>query len=644
MLLTLATLVNLLALAISLWLGFYIITRSPRSRLSWLATLTLWSLTSLFFHNALAINLPKVGLLPWLRPVVVLVVPLWFHLTLLLLPERARRRIWFHVPLLLPTWARRPARALSPTASRFGVPLTYALALILMLGGAFPLGFSAHTDVGSATYLSGRTAGPLYPLSIVFLILLGSLSLLNLWQGRKHAKDSLLRRQFAPLLAATVLAGAGGLYISVGVWLHLPVPALPGDLALGAGVIILGYAVARYNALVEGRTIERDFLYTTLAISVLAILYMLVATALYFTGHLSFLALILTIVGTVSSHSLYDGVRTALDRLFYREQFRRLRTNLRVLAREAGTGEALADQLQAVLDALCRTLGIRAGFIALRQEDAFLAEAARKVKGVNRSFPLETLTATEIVKLPRPGTNSPQNMALLVPLSAGGGQVGALVLGPKQPDQPYSEEDLELLDDLADQMAAVIHVSRLQEKNAQAISDMVANFRDRERTLQRQAQQMLAEREEAAGPILDGIAEEDLVSLVEDCLRQIHDFSYLGEHTLAKLRVVEWWLGNQQDPFVTHIDRGKALNEILLQALNKLRPEDTEPGTHDIPSREWHQFIILYDSYVSNKLNRDIMSRLYISEGTFNRTRRRAVRGVAKALEEMEQAARKQKT
>jgi hypothetical protein len=42
---------------------------------------------------------------------------------------------------------------------------------------------------------------------------------------------------------------------------------------------------------------------------------------------------------------------------------------------------------------------------------------------------------------------------------------------------------------------------------------------------------------------------------------------------------------------------------------------------------------------VLGELNRDIMSKLYISEGTFSRTRRRAIRGVAKALQEMEQEA-----
>ncbi|MFQ5859348.1 MAG: GAF domain-containing protein [Anaerolineae bacterium] len=642
MLLIITTFVNLLALAISLWLGFYIVTRSPRSRLSWLATLTLWSLTSLFFHNALAIHLPGSGVLPWLRPVVVLALPFWFHLTLLLLPERARRRVWFHLPLLLPKRVRRPARRLSPTVSRLGVPLVYGVAFAFIVASMVwtqDLGSKADTD--PAIYTSGRMAGPFYPFSIIYLFLMAVLSLLNLWQGRQQVDDTTLRRQFTLLLVGTALAGSGGSYNSLGIWLRLELPAVPGDVVLGASVILFGYAVARYNALVEGRTIKRDFPYTILAISLLTVFYALIALVLYYGGHLSFLAVILTIVGTISSHSLYDGVRTTLDRLFYHEQFQQLRANLRALAHEAGTGEVLPDHLQAIINALCHALRIRKGFIALRQEDVFVVRATEEANPVDQAFPLPALATTEIVDLPRPGTHGPQGMALLVPLYAGGAQVGALVLGPQESDQPYSEDDLELLDDLADQMATVIHTSRLQEENARTINAMVAEFRNRERTLQRQVQQMLAQREEEARPVLEGVSEADFVSLVEDGLRRLHDFSYLGEHALAQLQVVDWWLESQKDPLVTHIDRGKALNEILLQALHKLRPEDAEPGAHDVPSREWHQFIILHDSYVAGKLNRDVMSRLYISDGTFNRTRRRAVRGVAKALQEMEQAARK---
>ena len=70
-------------------------------------------------------------------------------------------------------------------------------------------------------------------------------------------------------------------------------------------------------------------------------------------------------------------------------------------------------------------------------------------------------------------------MTLLAPLYAGGAQVGALVLGPKESDRPYGVEDLELLDDLADQMATVIYNAHMQEDNARAINELVADFQRR---------------------------------------------------------------------------------------------------------------------------------------------------------------------
>lgn len=54
------------------------------------------------------------------------------------------------------------------------------------------------------------------------------------------------------------------------------------------------------------------------------------------------------------------------------------------------------------------------------------------------------------------------------------------------------------------------------------------------------------------------------------------------------------------------------------------------------PPREWYPYIILHGAYIDDKPNREIMSQLYISEGTFNRTRRSAMRTVTRVLEEME--------
>jgi len=196
-----------------------------------------------------------------------------------------------------------------------------------------------------------------------------------------------------------------------------------------------------------------------------------------------------------------------------------------------------------------------------------------------------------------------------------------------------------LLDDVADQLSALISEAQEQEENAQLISQMVAEFREREHSLQRQMRQMLAEHEEEARPVLEGVDEAGFAALVEDALRKLHDFTYLGEHDLARLKVVGWYLPEGDEGFVTHIDRGKAVSQVLVESIGKLRPAGEEPAAYAVPQRSWQPYLVLYDAYVMGELNRDIMSKLYISEGTFNRTRRRAIRGVAKALQEMEQEA-----
>jgi hypothetical protein len=43
-------------MTLSLWLGCYVITRSPRSRLAWQSSLTLWSLAGIFLDSLVAIN------------------------------------------------------------------------------------------------------------------------------------------------------------------------------------------------------------------------------------------------------------------------------------------------------------------------------------------------------------------------------------------------------------------------------------------------------------------------------------------------------------------------------------------------------------------------------------------------------------
>jgi DNA-binding NarL/FixJ family response regulator len=82
----------------------------------------------------------------------------------------------------------------------------------------------------------------------------------------------------------------------------------------------------------------------------------------------------------------------------------------------------------------------------------------------------------------------------------------------------------------------------------------------------------------------------------------------------------------------THIERGKRLQQLIMDSIELLKPAEKRPS-EPLP-RIWYNYAVLHDAYVEGVQNREIMARLYISEGTFNRTRRNAIRGLARTLAE----------
>ena len=628
--------INFVCLTVSLWLGFYIVTRSPRSRVSWLASATLWSLCGYFLNSLTYIQGPPgEGILPWWWGWgVVIAAPLWFHLSVSLLPGKpAKKQHLLVIPF-------------------------YLLALNFVAMEAYTPWVFTGTTMKPPIYNSAQRPGPLYPLFGLYLIAVPTLSLYNFRLGWRRAKSPPIQRQFATLLWATSLAVFSGIVTSLSTWLGLDTPTLISNLSLGVGVALLGYGMARYNALIEGRAIGLDFIYTFLVTGLVIGAYLLAALISDLAFDVPFIAFIFIIMLAIVSHSLYDWARTYLDRLFYRQQYRDLRANLRDFAHTTTPDHDIRDRLQVILQNLCRSLKVSRGFIALREEESFAVIANWKVD-LGQSVASDALATDEITVLSPPmeslgpadtstlrqpfdGAQTTAglstSMEMIVPLHAGGEQIGAIVLGPRTTGVSYTEDDLTLLEDLADTVASVVHTVRLQERSVQQIDSLLREVREREQELQGRMREALAA--EARPLILQGQSEREAISLVEDALRHLHDYPYLGEHTLAQLRIIESHLDVQEGAFVTHLDRGKALQEVLIAAIEKLKPPGPQPSP---PTREWHQYVILHDCYVLGKLNRDVMSALYISEGTFNRARRRAIRGVTRALAEMERETQRRK-
>jgi hypothetical protein len=612
---TLTGVINFLSLVVSLWLGFYIVTRSPRSKISWLASATLWSLSGYFLNHLTYIQGPSVrGTVPWWWGWgVAFAAPCWFHLSVSALPDRSARK------------------------QRLLVFLMYLLTLNFVASEVYTPWVFAGETMNLPIYNSAQRPGPLYPLFGLYLIVVPALSLYNFRLRGRQAKSPLIEQQFATLSWATLLALLSGSYTTLSTWFGLDTPTLIGSLTLGAGVALLGYAVARYNALVEGRAIGLDFIYTSLAMLLVIAAYLSAAFVSDLIFGVPFIAFILIIMLAIVSHSLYDSARTFLDRLFYRRQYRELRANLRGFVHNTTPDHDIQESLQAILQTLCRSLEVSKGFTAVREGEGCVVIATWQVELGGRSIALETLVTDEIAILPPAVENSGlTDMALIVPLHAGGEQIGAIVLGQRNTGVSYAEEDLDLLEDCADTVASVVQTVRLQEQGVQQIDTLLKGIRERGQELQLRMREALAV--EPSPPVLEGVSEREAISLVEEALRHLYDYPYLGEHRLAQLRIIESYLNVQEGAFITHLDRGKALQELLIAAIEKLKP----PSPQSSPlTREWYQYIILHDAYVLGELNRDIMAKLYVGEGTFNRARRRAVRGVARALGEMERQAQR---
>lgn len=598
--------VNLVGLIASLWLGLYILTRSPGSRTSWLGTGTLWALSGFFLSSLTQIHGPPGEAPPrwWWGWSVGIAVPVWFHLSASLLPDKLARR-------------ERPL-----------VVVVYLLALSFVMMEAFLPWVFAGKALRPHLYHSGERPGPLYPVFGLYLFLVPVFSLCNLRLSWKRAKSLAIRRRLAILLWAALLAVLSAAYGVISTCLRLDAPALVSSLGLGAAVVLLGYGVVCYNALVQGRAIRRDFIHTALAMALTVGAYLVAALISHLVFGVPFIAFIFILMLAVVSHALYDWGRTYLDQLLYRQQFSRLRASLKDLARTPISHQDIKGHFQDILENLGQSLQARRAFIALKEEEGFAIIANRHVD-IEGGFVISDVLDTDesTVLSPPAAALGLGDTAVIVPLHAAGEQVGVIALGERGIEVGYSEDDLVLVEDLADRLAGVVYTVRLQERSIERINVLLGAVREREQEMRG------VMREALSAPGLEGESEGYAVSLVEDALRHLYDYAYLGEHRLSQLGIVGSHLDVGEEACVTHLDRGRGLHRVLMVGIEKLRP----PGSPlSLPTREWHQYVILRDCYIMGKPNREVMSVLYISEGTFNRARRRAVRAVAKSLLEME--------
>ena len=613
MLLILTLIINFITLAMALWLGLYVVTRSPRSLIAWLTGFTLWSIAGLFMNVLLALNPPPELTTPpiWIS----YFLPFWHTAAF---KEQAAHSwlagwsvtlsivLWHHVTMLMRPGRLTPWRWMRVLAG-------YGIAIAAIFIQVYtPLLFTSVS--GDPLYLNAIKAGPLYAGFALLMLLFTGMSVTNLARSAHNAPATMPRKQLIVLAVATVTGGlAGPLFIAASAF-GLPVPIIIISILLGIAVALTGYGVARYSALVNGRTIRRDFTYNAVAIGLVAVLYLLIIWLLIRTYNIPTVTIFFVVIMAIITHSLIDIIRRGLDTIFYREKTRQLRENLRQLARRAGEQADQDGNLALALDSMCASVHAKFGLLTLCENNQLRLAATYRWHGSGLHVNPGDLAADDILPL-EPGYFAPPlaEAALLIPLHAETEQLGALILGQPVNSTHYSQADIELLLYPSDRIA-----------------DAIQNI-EREGEYLDQIAALVEKNQPAIVPTPTDIS----VKAVEDALRNLSNYAHLGEHPLAKTKLVKARL---LPGTVTHLDRGKAVYRVVAEAVEKLRPDGGIPA--DPPPREWYPYLILQSAYLEDVPNRDIMSRLYISEGTFNRTRRAALRAVTQALEEMEIAAK----
>ncbi len=564
--------VSLFAMTTTLWMGLYLFARGFPSRMAFRVVVVMLALSGFFFgaYNNIFVQVPGSAAIRAVLLVIVLCG--WYSVTFHVMSERDQKRYWFF------EWGLLALGALS--------------IFVLLQPNAFIF------EQGNALYVAHMNPkGWAYKIYGGFQFTVSVSIMLNLLVGDRVGLTSrgkyFLVTSFFPVIS--VLYGVFALGSPT------PVPRLIQDTLAFCGVFVLGLSVLRHQTWTERRATLQDFPLTTLGALGLAFLTTFFA---YRSGMpLERLSVVAGFV--ILSIGVYDLTREFLERSrMYKES--KLWMQFRHLDSGGSNEHALMAHLQEGLDLLCGTLKAPGGFVAIRRGEKFLVLAGKSSVGVGSELSIETVTCEDVS---HPKAEQLSSIAWLAPSFEGRMQVAVVGVERSRSRMEYSRGNLELLAEVADEIGTIVSLSSVQQQLNGKVEAASAT------ELKSVTSEMLVS--------MSAHPDEEFIRMVEEALRHLPDAITLGQSALA-----------EKMPFraESHIERGKRLQEILTVSIEAFRPSEKRPP-EPLP-RVWRNHAVLYDAYVEGVPNREIMARLYISEGTFNRTRRNAIRGLARMLME----------
>lgn len=567
---------NLASMALTLWLAFYLFARGFPNLIAMRVVLSLLAVSVFFLVTYNNFFIESYGSAALLAVLLILGMTCWYSVTFQLLSISHRHKYqWMEVAIY--------------------VLAIVTIILLIITKTSFP------RQGGNELYVAQLENNPVYILYGLAQIIIFTASFFNLLVDKKIRLTS-QGRFFLFTSAFPTLAVAYGilaLFIQ-----HPPFPRLFQDFFVFSGVFMFGLSVARHQSLIERRTIFQDFPIIGLVMLVLVCFYLVIGIMVglqpqYFG---------LITAGAIITHSLYDLIREFLERARLQRDTL-LRKKLYLLENKEIDEDKLYDYLQEGMELLCKNLNTASGLIAVRKEENFLVIASKNSIPLGSGISEDLIKADDVFQ----STGQVQNIEWISSAFEGKKPIALVGIGTAHAKLNYSAGELELFTEFADHVGTIVSIGNLRPKTDHEMIELVEKANAHTRDMESIADDMLETL--ALNP------EEDLVKVVEEGLRKYSDYIILGQSPLAE------WVGAKGN---SHIERGKQVQKVLSTAIETLRPSEARPP-EPLP-RIWYNYVVLHDAYVKGVINREVMARLYISEGTFNRIRRNAIKGVTRWL------------
>ena len=377
---------------------------------------------------------------------------------------------------------------------RVGYLLLVLFSLWSVLGGP---GFITEIYTSPQTGMLLPEFGPVALLWAVITYSYLTYSAVLLFKYHQRTPSPLMRSRIKYLLIGLVLVFAGSM-----VNLNDSLKPYPLDMVANAiNASLIAYAILRYKLLDISWVIRKGLLYSSLTLAITVVYFLMVSLALNIlhvvTGYQIFiLTLFMAALTAVAILPLRDRVQGWVDRRFFREKHD-WSEMLQRLSRTVASVLDLRKVTEMILDDVLQTMHITSGaFLIRRDEDgAYRVQTYKGDDPIPQDLSLFRADSPVISWLSRYQTSLSSRVLdtdpnfiglwareredirrikaeLFVPLLVRRQLIGILVLGPKLSETPYSPEEQQILDTLANQTAVAI-------ENASLFSETVA---EQERT------------------------------------------------------------------------------------------------------------------------------------------------------------------